>query len=119
MPAKTSAKIAAKPSSKPTGKALAQGDLKGTKIGVVESSKRDKTRTVVIAFQAKHPKYGKYIGARTVLQVHDEANQAKTGDVVEVAACRPISKSKSWRLVRVVESRSAQAAALASAKELS
>ncbi len=80
-------------------------ELKGTRIGVVESDKRDKTRKVVIRYQAKHPKYGKYVGKRTVLHVHDEHNESGQGDVVEIAECRPISKTKSWRLVRVVEKR--------------
>ncbi|GJM18604.1 MAG: 30S ribosomal protein S17 [Phycisphaeraceae bacterium] len=84
----------------------ATAELKGTRIGVVESDKRDKSRKVVIRYQAKHPKYGKYVGKRTVLQVHDEANESAQGDVVEVAECRPISKTKNWRLVRVVEKRS-------------
>ena len=74
------------------------------KIGVVESDLRDKTRKVSIAFSVKHPKYGKYIRRRTVLHVHDEDNVSKQGDTVEVAECRPISKTKSWVLVRVVNS---------------
>ncbi|QOI99039.1 MAG: 30S ribosomal protein S17 [Phycisphaeraceae bacterium] len=90
----------------------------GTKTGVVDSAKRHKTRTVVISFQSKHPKYGKYIGQRTILQVHDEHNVSKTGDVVEIAPCRPMSKTKSWSLVRVVDERSDIAAAVASAKEI-
>ena len=76
-----------------------------TKLGVVDSDKRDKTRRVVVKFQARHPKYGKYIASRTILHVHDEKNESKAGDVVEVAECRPISKTKSWRLVRVVDRR--------------
>jgi len=82
------------------------GEMKGTRIGVVESDKRDQTRKVVIRYQAKHPKYGKYVGKRTVLHVHDEKNESAAGDIVEIAECRPISKTKSWRLVRVVEKRS-------------
>lgn len=78
-----------------------------TRVGVVESDKRDKTRKVVIRYRTKHPKYGKYVSKRTVLQVHDENNASSTGDLVEVAECRPISKTKRWRLVRVVEQRSA------------
>jgi small subunit ribosomal protein S17 len=70
--------------------------------GVVESDKRDKTRTVVVRYQARHPKYGKYMRRKTVIQAHDEGNTSKTGDTVEVAPCRPISKSKTWRVVRVV-----------------
>ena len=73
------------------------------RIGIVASDARDKTRKVVIAYSSRHPKYGKYIKRRTVLQVHDESNQSHTGDRVEVAECRPISKTKSWVLTRVVE----------------
>ena len=75
----------------------------GTKIGVVTSDKRDKTRTVAIDFQVRHPKYGKYLKRQTKFQVHDEGNASKLGDRVEIANCRPVRKTKSWRLVRVVE----------------
>jgi len=91
---------------------------KGAKIGVVESDKRTKTRKVVLSYVDMHPKYGKYIKKRTVLHVHDENNESRTGDVVEVAQCRKLSKTKAWRLVRVVEKRSEQAAAIASAREV-
>lgn len=91
---------------------------KGSKVGVVESDKRSKTRKVVLSYVDMHPKYGKYIKKRTVLHVHDENNESRTGDVVEVAQCRKLSKTKSWRLVRVVEKRSEQAAAIASAREV-
>ena len=57
---------------------------------------------MVVQYLAQHPKYGKYLRKRTVLHVHDERNESKTGDRVEVAPCRPMSKTKSWRLVRVV-----------------
>ena len=73
------------------------------KVGIVESDARDKTRKVVINYTTKHPKYGKFIRRRTVLQVHDEANESKKGDRVEVAECRRISKTKSWVLTRVIE----------------
>jgi len=73
------------------------------KIGIVESDLRDKTRTVVIARSLRHPKYGKFMRRRTILQVHDEKNESKRGDRVEVAECRPISRTKRWTLVRVVE----------------
>lgn len=79
---------------------------KGARTGIVESDARDKTRKVVIGFLARHPKYGKFIKRRTVLHVHDEGNESRVGDVVEVVPCRPISKTKSWRLSRVVERRS-------------
>jgi small subunit ribosomal protein S17 len=62
---------------------------------------RDKSRKVVIAYRAKHPKYGKYVSRRTVLHVHDEQNESKLGDKVEVAECRPMSKTKSGSSCRV------------------
>lgn len=77
--------------------------VKPTKIGVVESDKRNKTRKVVVRFLTKHPKYGKFMRRRTVLHVHDENNESRLGDTVEVEATRPISKTKFWKLVRVVE----------------
>ena len=77
--------------------------LLGTKIGVVTSDKRNKTRTVTSAYKVRHPKYGKYIKKTQKFQVHDEQNASKEGDRVEIASCRPLSKTKSWRLVRVVE----------------
>ena len=77
--------------------------LYGTKVGVVESDKRAKTRKVVVQFKERHPKYGKFVAKRTVLHVHDEKNESNVGDTVEVAQCRPISKTKRWRLVRVVQ----------------
>ena len=73
------------------------------KTGVVESDKGDKTRKVVINFLAKHPKYGKYVRRRTVLQVHDEENSSQVGDRVEIAECRPLSKTKSWAITKVVQ----------------
>ena len=73
------------------------------RIGIVESDKRDKTRRVVISSSARHPKYGKYVRKRTVLHVHDENNESHVGDRVEIAECRPVSKTKSWCLVRVVD----------------
>ncbi len=77
--------------------------VQNTQIGVVSSDKRDKSRKVVVSFQAMHPKYGKYIRHRTVLHVHDENNESRSGDRVEIAPCRPMSKTKTWRLVRVVD----------------
>lgn len=72
------------------------------RVGVVASDARDKSRKVVVAFKAKHPKYGKYVRRRSTLQVHDEANESKLGDTVEVEECPPVSKTKTWRLVRVI-----------------
>lgn len=72
------------------------------RVGVVESDSRDKSRKVVVAFKAKHPKYGKYVRRRSSLQVHDEANESRMGDTVEIEECPPVSKTKHWRLVRVI-----------------
>lgn len=73
------------------------------RVGVVESDARDQTRKVVIQFSVRHPKYGKYTRKRTVLHVHDPENTSKVGDRVEIAECRPISKTKSWVLTKVLE----------------
>jgi small subunit ribosomal protein S17 len=74
-----------------------------TLTGVVISNSGDKSVKVVIDFKVKHPKYGKYIKRRTKIGVHDEHNQSGVGDLVEIAECRPHSKTKSWRLVRIVQ----------------
>jgi len=74
-----------------------------TMTGVVVSNSGDKSIRVSIDFKVRHPKYNKFMRRRTRLGVHDEQNQAGVGDVVEVAECRPYSKTKSWRLVRVIE----------------
>lgn len=74
-----------------------------TVTGVVISNSGDKSIKVAVDFKVKHPEYGKYVRRRTKFGVHDEHNQAAVGDVVEVAECRPRSKTKSWRLVKVLE----------------
>ncbi len=71
--------------------------------GVVVSNSGDKSVKVNIDFKVKHPKYGKYVRRRTKIGVHDEHNQSGVGDLVEIAECRPHSKTKSWRLVKVVK----------------
>jgi len=101
-PASTKA-AAAPASSKASAAGAAPVKHKATKVGIVESDKRSKTRKVVVRFLAKHPKYGKFMRRRTVLHVHDENNDSKLGDTVEVVQTRPISKTKFWTLVRVVE----------------
>lgn len=82
---------------------------RATRIGVVSSAARQKTIKVTLAYQVKHPKYGKYLRRRTVLHAHDEKGEARLGDVVEVAECRPISKTKHWRLVRIVRAAAGEA----------
>ena len=73
-----------------------------TRVGVVTSTARQKTIAVTVAFQVRHPKYGKYIRRRSILHAHDEQGAARKGDIVEIAETRPISKSKSWRLLRII-----------------
>lgn len=70
--------------------------------GRVTSNKMDKTITVAIERQVKHPIYGKFIKRTTKIHAHDEANQCNEGDVVAIRECRPLSKTKSWTLVEVV-----------------
>ncbi len=70
--------------------------------GIVTSDKMNKTRRVEIPRLVKHPRYGKYIKRRTVCKVHDEANESHKGDTVEIMETRPLSKTKNWRLLRVV-----------------
>ena len=74
-----------------------------TLTGSVSSDAMDKSITVTIERRIKHPIYGKYIKRSTKLHVHDENNECGKGDVVVIEQCRPISKTKSWRLVEVVE----------------
>ena len=88
-----------------------------TIIGVVASDKGDKTIKVVVNYQTRHAKYGKYLKRRTVLHAHDEKNEAKLGDTVEIAECRPLSKTKHHRLLRIV-TRGAEVAVQVSAEEV-
>ncbi|SDK36234.1 SSU ribosomal protein S17P [Ferrimonas sediminum] len=71
--------------------------------GRVISDKMDKSITVAIERKVKHPIYGKYVKRTTKLHAHDETNQCGIGDVVEIRECRPLSKTKSWTLVNVIE----------------
>lgn len=71
-------------------------------IGMVTSDKVTKTRKVTFEYLSKHAKYNKYVKRQTVLHVHDEQNESHVGDHVEVMSCRPISKTKTYRLVRIV-----------------
>jgi len=71
--------------------------------GTVSSNSGIKSIRVTIDYKVKHPKYGKYIRRRTKLGVHDELNQCGVGDIVEITESRPYSKTKSWRVVRVIQ----------------
>jgi small subunit ribosomal protein S17 len=73
-----------------------------TEVGVVDSISGRQTIRVVLSNLVKEEQYGKYLRRRTKLAAHDEKQEAKVGDTVEIARCRPLSKTKAWRLVRVV-----------------
>ena len=72
-------------------------------IGRVLSDKMDKTITVLVERQVQHPIYKKYLRRSTKYHVHDENNESRMGDTVSIMECRPISKSKAWKLERVIE----------------
>ncbi|MES9832263.1 MAG: 30S ribosomal protein S17 [Candidatus Thiodiazotropha sp. LLP2] len=74
-----------------------------TLIGQVISDAMDKTITVTVERRVKHPVYGKFMRRSTKVHAHDETNECHSGDTVMVEQCRPLSKSKTWRLVKVLE----------------
>ena len=74
-----------------------------TQLGRVVSDKMDKSITVAIERMVKHPIYGKFMIRSTKLKAHDETNQCKEGDIVTISECRPISKTKAWTLVEIIE----------------
>ena len=78
-------------------------NTKRTLQGVVTSSACDKSATIMIERRIKHPLYGKIVKKSTNLHVHDENNECNKGDTILIEECRPMSKTKSWRLVKVVE----------------
>ncbi len=78
-------------------------NLRKTRTGVVSSNKMDKTITVAVERKVKHPIYGKFVKKTTKFHAHDEKNECSIGDVVEIMETRPLSKTKRWRLVEVVE----------------
>lgn len=71
--------------------------------GRVVSQKMNKTITVVVEHRVKHPVYGKFMRTHSKIHAHDEKNECKEGDLVTIAECRPISKTKAWRLVEIAE----------------
>lgn len=74
-----------------------------TVTGQVVSNKSDKTITVRVERRVQHPIYGKFVKRSTKLHAHDESNECQIGDTVTIVECRPLSKSKTWRLVSIVE----------------
>ena len=82
---------------------MADRKTRKQRVGVVVSAARDKTITLEIQDSKRHPRYAKTVPRRTRLHAHDENNEARLGDTVRVMETRPISKTKRWRLVDVVE----------------
>lgn len=78
-------------------------NLRKTKLGVVTSNKMDKTITVKVERKVKHPLYGKFVKKSTKFHAHDDKNECSIGDTVKIMESRPLSKTKRWRLVEVVE----------------
>jgi small subunit ribosomal protein S17 len=82
---------------------MVERNLRKTRIGVVSSNKMTKTITVAIERKVKHPIYGKFVKKTTKYHAHDEKNECTIGDVVKIMETRPLSKTKRWRLVEIVE----------------
>ncbi|MBE7066093.1 MAG: 30S ribosomal protein S17 [Ruminococcaceae bacterium] len=82
---------------------MEERNLRKTRVGKVVSDKMDKTIVVAVVDSVKHPLYKKVVKTTYKLKAHDEANEAKIGDTVEVMETRPLSKDKRWRLVSIVE----------------
>jgi small subunit ribosomal protein S17 len=78
-------------------------NLRKERIGIVTSDKMDKSIVVSVERKEKHPKYGKFVKKTTKFVAHDEKNDCNIGDTVRIMETRPLSKSKNWRLVEVVE----------------
>lgn len=78
-------------------------NLRKERIGVVVSSKMDKSIVVAVKRKVKHPIYGKFVNKTTKLYAHDESNTCSVGDVVKIQETRPLSKLKRWRLVEIIE----------------
>jgi len=78
-------------------------NLRKERTGLVRSNKMDKTITVMVERKVKHPLYGKFVKKSTKFHAHDEKNECSIGDTVKIMESRPLSKTKTWRLVEVVE----------------
>lgn len=82
---------------------MLERNLRKIRIGVVSSNKMDKTIVVAVERKVKHPIYGKFVKKTTKFHAHDEKNECSIGDQVRIMETRPLSKTKRWRLVEVVE----------------
>ncbi len=78
-------------------------NFRKTRTGVVTSNKMTKTVTVAVERKVKHPLYGKFVKKTTKFHAHDEKNECTIGDIVKIMETRPLSKTKRWRLVEVIE----------------
>lgn len=77
--------------------------LRKEKTGIVTSNKMDKSIVVAVMRKVKHPKYGKFVNKTSKFVAHDEKNECSIGDTVRIMETRPLSKTKNWRLVEVIE----------------
>lgn len=82
---------------------MIERNLRKSRIGVVSSNKMTKTITVAVERKIKHPLYGKFVKKTSKFHAHDEKNEANIGDVVKIMETRPLSKTKRWRLVEILE----------------
>lgn len=82
---------------------MEERNLRKTKTGLVTSNKMAKTITVMVERKVKHPIYGKFVKKSSKFHAHDEKNECSIGDLVKIAETRPLSKTKRWRLVEVLE----------------
>ena len=82
---------------------MTERNLRKSRTGVVSSNKMNKTITVAVERKVKHPMYGKFVKKTTKFHAHDEKNECSIGDTVKIMESRPLSKTKRWRLVEVVE----------------
>lgn len=96
----------------------AQRPQRAKRVGVVTSDARNKTIAVTVEYLVRHSKYGKFLRRGTVLHAHDEQNECRKGDRVEVVECRPLSKTKRWRLLQVIARAPEQAALKSTAEQI-
>ena len=82
---------------------MSERNLRKTRTGVVSSNKMNKTITVAVERRVKHPIYGKFVKKTSKFHAHDEKNECTVGDIVRIMESRPLSKTKRWRLVEIVE----------------
>ncbi|MFN5317293.1 MAG: 30S ribosomal protein S17 [Bacteroidia bacterium] len=78
-------------------------NLRKERVGLVRSTKMDKTIVVAVERKVKHPKYGKFVKKTTTFMAHDDKNECGAGDTVKIMETRPMSKNKRWRLVEIIE----------------